>query len=150
MTLRNVLLTAHILVAILTIGWLAMQSMIVPGMIRRGPSSAGYVRASAGVAKKLGPASGLVFLIGIWLVLRDDEDLHDMGDTWVSISMLLFIVAAVVGAVFIGRAEERAAAKLEAGQTALDEARTISMLGGISTLILVVITYLMVAKPGGV
>ena len=147
MTLRNVLLTAHILTAILTIGWLAMQSMITPGMIRRGPASAAYVRASAEAAKKIGPASVLVFLLGIWLVLRDGDDLADFDKAWVSVSMLLFIVAAVIGAVLIGRAEESAAAKLEAGQPALDEARRISMLGGISTLILVTITYLMVAKP---
>lgn len=147
MTLRDILLTAHILTAILTVGWLAMQSMVTPGMIRRGPSSASYVRASSAFAKKIGPMSGLVFLLGIWLVLRQKDDFAEFEHAWVSISMLLFIVTAVLGAVFIGRAEERAADKLEAGQTALDEARTISVLGGISTVMLVVITYLMVAKP---
>lgn len=149
MTLRNVLLTLHIFVAIITIGWLAMQSMIVPGMIRRGPSSAAFVRAGAMMARKIGPASSLVFLLGIWLVLRDGDDGIEFSDGWVGAAMALFIVATVIGAVFIGRAEERAAEKLEAGQPALEEARTISILGGISTLILLTIVYLMVKKPGG-
>ena len=147
MTLRNVLLTAHILAAILTIGWLAMDSMIVPGMIRRGPESLSYVRASAATAKKVGPMSGLVFVLGLALIFRDGDDYIEPGDAWLSLSMLLFIVAAVLGAVFIGKAQERAVAKLEAGQPATDEAGKISMLGGISTLILVAVTYLMVAKP---
>lgn len=148
MTLGEILLTAHILTAILTVGWLAMQAMIVPGMIRRGPSSAGYLRGSANAAKKIGPASGLVFLLGIALVLRQKDDHAEFSHTWVSLSMLGFIVAAVIGAVLIGRAEESAAAKLEAGQNADDEASKIAMFGGISTLILVAITWLMVAKPG--
>jgi uncharacterized membrane protein len=148
MTLRNVLLTAHILTAILTIGWLAMQSMVMPGIIRRGPSAAGFVRASSDVAKKVGPSSVIVFLIGLALVLRQKDDYAEFKHVWVNISMLLFIVTAVIGAVFIGRTEERAAEKLEAGETALDEARTLSILGGISTLLLVTIVYLMVAKPG--
>ena len=143
--MRNILLTLHILLAILVIGWLAMQSMVVPGMIRRG--NAGYVRGAATVAKKVGPMSGLVFLVGIALVLRN-RTAFSFGDTWISLSMLFFIVTAVLGAVFIGRAEERAADKLEAGETAVDEARTISILGGISSLLLVTIVYLMVAKPG--
>ena len=149
MTLRNVLLTLHIFFAIMTIGWLAMQSMVVPAMIRRGPASAGFVRGGANFAKRIGPMSSIVFLIGIGLVLRKSDDGIEFSDTWVGLAMVLFIAATVIGAVFIGRAEERAADKLEAGQLANEEARTISMLGGLSTLFLLTIVYLMVAKPGG-
>jgi len=148
MTMRNVLLTAHILSAVLIIGWLAMQSMVIPGVIRRGPSGAGFVRASADLSKKIGPASFLVFVLGLALVLRQKDDYAEFKHAWVNLSMLLFIVTAVIGAVFIGRAEERAAEKLEAGETALDEARTISILGGVSTLMLTAIVWLMVDKPG--
>lgn len=146
MTLRNVLLTLHILVAILTIGWLAMQSMLVPRAIRSG--NAGAVRFSVGASEKLGPAAGLVFVLGLWLVFRGGEDGADFNDQWVSMSMLLFIVAIVNGSVFIGRAEKRAAEKLEAGQQATEEAGRIAMLGGINNVILLAIVYLMVAKPG--
>jgi uncharacterized membrane protein len=149
MTLRNVLLTLHIFFAIVIIGWLVMQSMVVPGMIRRGPSSAGFVRAAANFEKRIGPTSAIVFLIGIWLVLRDGHDGIEFSDGWVGAAMLLFIATAVIGAVFIGGAEERAAEKLEAGEPANAEAARISMLGGISTLFLLTIVYLMVAKPGG-
>lgn len=146
--MREILLTAHILVAIVTIGWLAMQSMVTPGLIRGGPKNAGAVRASANVAKRLGPLSGLVFLLGLGLVLRDGDDAIDFSDPWLSASMLIFVVTAVLGGAVGGKAEERAAAKLEAGQPAPDEARTLSIVGGINMLLLVVIVWLMVDKPG--
>jgi uncharacterized membrane protein len=145
--LRNVLLTLHILFAIVVIGWLVMQAMLVPGMIRRGPESAGWVRGSADFAKKIGPMSTIVFFIGIWLVLRNGDDGIDFSDKWVGIAMVLFVITAVIGAVFIGKAEHMAAEKLAAGQPALEEAKKVAMLGGISTLLLVVIVFLMVAKP---
>jgi hypothetical protein len=147
MTLRNVLLTAHILFAILTIGWLMTQAMVMPGAIRRG--NAGAVRFGVQVAEKLGPAAGVVFLLGIWLVLRNGDDGIEFSDSWVGVSMLLFIVALVNGAVFIGRAEKTAAEKLEAGLDAPEEAKRVSMLGGINAVLLITIVYLMVAKPGG-
>jgi uncharacterized membrane protein len=146
--LRNVLLTAHILVAMLTIGWLAMHGMVLPRIIRGGPENAGFVRASVSVSEKVGPLSGLVFLLGIWLVLRDGDDAYSFSDGWISASMLLFVVTAVLGGVFTAKAEKSAAAKLAAGQPAPEEARRIALLSGISMLLLVIVVWLMVAKPG--
>ncbi len=146
MDLRDLLLTLHILVAIVTIGWLAMQSMLLPRAIRAG--NTGAVRYSEAAAKKLGPVAGLVFVLGLALVLRQKDDYAEFEHTWVSISMLLFIVAIVIGSVFIGKAERAALEKLEAGQPADAEAGRVAMLGGINMVLLTVITFLMVAKPG--
>ena len=146
MDLRDVLLTFHILFAIVVIGWLAMTSMLLPRAIRDG--NAGAVRFAAKAGEKLGPVAVVVFLLGLWLVLRQKNDYAEFDHAWVSISMLLFIVAIVNGAVFIGGQEKRAADKLEAGQPAPEEASRIAMLGGINNLVLLAIVYLMVAKPG--
>lgn len=146
MTMRNILLTAHILFAIVVIGWLAMQSMLMPGAIRRG--DAGAVSFGARAGEKIGPASIVVFLLGIALVMREKPDYAEFKHMWVNASMTMFIVAILNGAVLIARAEKAAAEKLSAGQTALDEAKRISILGGINMLLLIAITYLMVAKPG--
>ena len=148
MDLRDVLLTLHILFAIVIIGWLAMQSMIVPGLIRQGPENASAVRASAAVSRKLGPASVVVFLLGIWLALRDGNDAIDMGDPWLSASMGIFIVTAVLGGAVGGKAEMQAAEKLTAGQPALEEAKRLSLVGTVNMVLLVVIVFLMVDKPG--
>lgn len=149
MTLRNVVLTAHILFALVTIGWFATHGMLLPAIIRRGSDSAGFLRVSVGLSKKVGPMSGLVLLLGLWLVFRDGNDGIDISDGWVGGAIAIYVVTAVIGAVFMGRAEQAALDKLSAGQRADDEARTMSILGGISMLLLVVIVYLMVAKPGG-
>ncbi|HEV2889270.1 MAG TPA: DUF2269 family protein [Frankiaceae bacterium] len=146
MTLRNVLLTAHILVALVTIGWLAAQSMLIPRAIRTGNAAA--VRFSIAAAEKLGPTAITVFLLGVWLVVRQKDDYAEFRYTWVSASMTLFILALLNGSVLIARAERAAAAKLEAGQDARAEASRVAMLGGINMLMLIAIVYLMVAKPG--
>lgn len=146
--MRDVLLTAHIVFAIVVIGWLAMQGMVVPGLIRKGPENASAIRASAALSKKLGPASVVVFLIGIWLALRDGKDAIDLSDPWLSAAMAIFVVTAVLGGAVGGKAEERAAEKLGAGQTAIDDARTLSIVGGVNMVLLVAIVWLMVDKPG--
>lgn len=146
MTARNILLTLHILLAIVTIGWLITQAMLMPRAIREG--NAGAVRFGSRAAEKIGPASALVFLLGLALVLRKADDYAEFEHLWVNLSMTLFIVAIVNGSVLISRAERRAADRLEAGETATDEAKRVSMLGGINMLLLIAIVYLMVAKPG--
>jgi hypothetical protein len=146
MTLRNVLLTAHILVAIVTIGWLAMTSMVAPAAIRRGDLPVLHFIGS--VASKVGPLAGLVFVLGLVLVLRQKDDYAEFSHTWVSVSMLLFIVAIVNGSVFIAKTERAAAEKIAAGMSAAGEAARVSMLGGLNMVLLTVITYLMIAKPG--
>lgn len=146
MTLRNVLLTAHILVAMVTIGWLAAQSMLIPRAIRAG--NAGALHFSNAAASKLGPLSLLVFALGIWLVLRQPDDYAEFEHTWVNASMTMFILAILNGSILIARTERAAAAKIEAGQDASGEAGRVAMLGGVNMLLLIAILYLMVAKPG--
>lgn len=148
MLLRNVLLTAHILVAMMTIGWLALQGLVVPGLIRKGPANAAYVRTSSDIAAKVGPSSALVFALGIWLVLRDGDDPYDFSEPWISASMAIFVVTAVIGAVLIGRTEERAATRLEAGEDAAEEAGKLALWSAVDLVLFVVVLWLMVAKPG--
>ena len=147
MTARNLLLTAHILTAIVVIGWLAMTAMVTPRLIRGGPGELAAVRWVNRTAGVLGRLAIVVFLLGIALVLRSGEDTLTFKEGWIGASMLLFVVALVNGAVFIERTEKAAIAKLEKGEAATAEAARASMLGGINMLILTVIVYLMVAKP---
>ncbi len=146
MNLRNVLLTLHITSAMLLIGWLSMQGMLVPRLIRQGPSSLGALRFAHQTAERMGRLSGIVFLLGLWLVFRADDGV-EIGDGWVSASMGLFVAAAVLGAVFFARTEAAAIAKLEQDQPAPGEAARAAILGGVNNLIVLTIIYLMVAKP---
>jgi uncharacterized membrane protein len=144
---RNILLTLHILFAMFTLGWLVMQAMFTPRAIREGNTP--VVKFSHRVSSILGPTAIVVLLLGIALVLRSKSDNIDFSDRWVGLAILLFVIAMVNGAVFIRRAEQAAVAKLESGQPAPGEASRVSMLAGINALLVLVILFLMVAKPGG-
>ena len=143
--LRNVLLTLHILVAIVTIGWLMLDAMVLPRAIRAGQAE--VVKFAGGIAQKVGPIAGLVLVFGVWLVLRDAHDGIDFSSKWVGMAIALFILAMVNGSVLIGGTARRAVGKLMAGQNADDDARRISMLAGINAVFLTAIVYLMVARP---
>lgn len=146
MTLRNVLLTAHILIALMTLGWLITTELVAPVAIRRGDLP--VLRFIGSIAPKLGPAAGVVFLLGIWLVLRAEDGI-EFKDKWVSWSMLLFIVAMMNGSAFIGKTMRAAGQKIAGGQDAAAEASRVTLLAGINLVLLTTIVYLMVAKPGG-
>ena len=147
MTVRNILLFLHIAAAITIIGGLVFMDMVVPGMVRAGREYLPALRRLHGLGKIFGPSAAIVFLLGIALVLKNK---WDFSHTWIGVSMVLFIIAAVIGAVPMAKTVETAISKIDDGHPADAEASRIGMLGGINILILLTIVYMMVAKPGGV
>ena len=143
---RDILLFLHIGTAILILGGLAFMEMVVPGMVRDGRENLPALRKLHALSGVFGPSAAIVFLLGIALVLKTR---FEFSETWLSASMLLFIVAAVNGAVFKAKTMQRAITAIDEGHPVDAEASRLGMLGGINILILLTITYLMVAKPGG-
>ena len=92
-----------------------------------------------------GPAIGVILLAGIYMAT--DRELWD--EPWVSISFVMLLVIAGLGATLLRRNEERMLASAEAGDdrgydTALKTTRTWTLI----TLVLIVLTiYVMTAKP---
>ena len=150
MTARNVLLALHIALAVAVIGPLVLFDLVAPALVRKGREALPVLRWIHGSSRVLGPAVSLVFLLGIVLVLRDGKDATQFGDTWVWLAMLLLITAAVNGAVFIARTLETIIAKTDTGQAVAAETSRLSLLGALNVVIMLTITYLMVAKPGWV
>jgi uncharacterized membrane protein len=142
---RNVLLFLHIAAAIILLGSLIFMDMVTPGLVRGGRDNLPILRKFLQLGRVFGPSASIVFLVGIALVIRGE---FQWGDLWISASMLLFIVAAVLGAVPHAKTLETAISKLNDGHPADAEASRLSMLGGVNILIVLVIVYLMVAKPG--
>ena len=87
------------------------------------------------------PALIAVGGFGIAMVLASDP-IWSFGDTWVSLAFLVWlaIVGIVIGLLLPG---ER---KLAAGE--LEAEKTVAMAGQIVTLLLLVMLYLMIWKPG--
>ena len=142
---RNVLLFLHIAAAILILGSLMFMDMLTPGLVRGGRDNLPILRKFLQLSRVFGPSASIIFLIGIALVIRGE---FHWGDPWIGASMLLFIVAAVLGAVPHAKTLESAIGKLEDGHPADAEASRLSVLGGAGIVIVLVIVYLMVAKPG--
>lgn len=148
MTTRNILLALHIAAAVLILGGLTFMDMIVPGLVRGGRDNLPALRKLAGLARVFGPSAAIIFILGLILAIADPAKLgYEVSDSWLTVSMVLFVVAAVIGAVPIGRALESAIQKIDEGHPADAEASRLGMLGGINILILLTIVYLMVAKP---
>lgn len=147
MEFRDILLFLHISTAIIIIGGLVFMDMLVPGLVRGGRENLPVLRKLAGMGRVFGPSSAIVFLLGVGLLLKND---WSFGKPWVSASMTLFIIAAVIGSVPSQRTLMAAIGKIDEGHPADAEASRLGMLGGINILILLTIVYLMVDKPGGV
>jgi uncharacterized membrane protein len=143
--LRNILLFLHIAAAILILGSLTFIDMMSPGLVRGGRENLTALRKFHQLGKVFGPSAGIIFLIGIALVIRGK---FEWGDAWISVSMLLFIVAAAIGGGPHAKTMATAIGKLEDGHPVDAEAGRLSILGGINILILLTIVFLMVDKPG--
>lgn len=147
--MRNFLLFLHISTAILLLGGLSSVSMFAPGLARGGPENLSAMRLLHRLGKVFGPSSGIVFVLGLILAIADPGDFgYSPGQLWLSLSMGLFIVASVLGAGPETKTMEAVIGKFEAGASAEAEAKRLSLFGGLNTVILLVIVWLMVAKPG--
>lgn len=87
------------------------------------------------------PALASIGLFGILLVVTSD-DAYSFGDTWVSLGLLVWIaILGVITGVLLPNERKLAAGDLSAE-------KTIAMGGQIATVLLLVMLYLMIWKPG--
>jgi uncharacterized membrane protein len=142
-TTRNVLLYLHVIVAFLTLGPLILFDMITPGVVRRG--DVGAVRLVVRLTSRLGPATGLILLLGIALVARKDG--YEFGDRWIVAAIVIYVLLVLNGAIVLTGLGRKALAKLEAGESAEDEAAKLRVFGLVNIVLFFVIIWLMVAKP---
>jgi uncharacterized membrane protein len=144
MSTRNVLLFLHIVVAVVTMGPLLLFDMIAPKLIRSG--DAGAVRLVERMTNRLGPATVAIAVLGVIMVIRHDA--YSFSQAWVSAALGLYVLVVANGAGVLSRTGSKALAKVEAGEPALDEARTMAIAGAVNIVMVLTIFWLMVAKPG--
>jgi uncharacterized membrane protein len=94
------------------------------------------------------PASIIVLVFGIWLVL--DSPGWSFEQTWIWLAVGLLAAAVLVGAAFLGRSAIAAERAVQAGEhaTAIQQLRRWSWGIRLILLLLVVATWDMVFKPG--
>jgi uncharacterized membrane protein len=89
----------------------------------------------------------LVLLSGIWVVARVDA--WEYSQAWISIGFGGVAVGAVLGMAFYGPRTRQLIAQLKANDPAAEgTGRQIALVSGVETLILLIVVWAMVFKPG--
>lgn len=144
--MHDVLLSLHIITAVFLIGPVAAAGPAIARATRAG--DVGAVESSARMMRIYGYGSLLVALFGLGLVQKKWG--AQFGDTWVWLSLALFVVALAAIVAVAVPAQEDLAEALRSG--AADKAKSAlgKVMGGssLASIAYVVIIVLMVTKPG--
>jgi uncharacterized membrane protein len=150
-TLHQWLVFVHVLAAMVWVGGLVALSALGTSVLRSGERDA--VARFVGSFRVIGPfvlmpASIIVLVFGIWLVL--DSPGWSFEQTWIWLAVALLAAAVLVGAAFLGRSAIAAERAVQAGEhaTAIQQLRRWSWGIRLILLLLVVATWDMVFKPG--
>jgi hypothetical protein len=144
----KVLLSVHVLVAILAVGPVAVAASMFPGVVRRGPDLA--------VLRTLHRVCRVYAMVGIAVPvfgLATASSLGVLGDVWLIVSIVLTALAACVLVFLLLPGQERVLADLAAppgGEVGL-ATRVSTRLGmqtGVFNLLWATVTVLMIVRPG--
>ena len=139
----------HVLAAMIWLGGVAVLSALVGRVLRRGDAGeiAGFIRNLRVVGPLvLAPAPAVLLGAGIWMVVKRWS--FDAG--WIGFGLTLFALTFLVGALFQSRAAIGAerAAKVGNAEDATRLLRRWSWGTRLILLLVVVVTWDMVVKPG--
>src|SRR3954451_1524269 len=143
------LLLGHVLAAMAWLGGWTVMTVLAGRALRASDDEVRRFVANLRVIgpRVLGPATGLLALFGLALVIESDA--WDFGQGWIRAGLALFAVALVAGAAFLSRAGLGAERAVKSGDLA-EARRQVARWawgGRVVLLVLVVATWDMVFKP---
>jgi len=149
--MTKILLSLHVLVAILAVGPVAVVASRFPVALRSVVAATGDVPAVASL-RTLYRICRLYALIGIAVPvfgLATAGVMRVTGDAWVLVSIVLTAIAAAVLALLVLPQQRAALAAIEAN-SAIDPGigTRIAMTTGVFNLLWVAVTVLMIIRPG--
>jgi hypothetical protein len=146
----NIMLALHLLTAIFAIGPLVWAAKTAGRGVRRSDSS--EITVAIRTLRWYSIASVLVVIFGFALMSSKDPDTHktvaSFSDPYIWISLILWAVAIGLIHGMLMPQLEKIRANVEAGESASAVAVPVAVLGGLISVIFVVIVFLMVYKPG--
>lgn len=146
----QIMLALHLLFAIFAIGPLAHAVTTASRGLRHGDSVA--MAASARMTRIYAYASVLVVIFGFGLMSSTDPDTHQVvakfSQSWIWISLLLWLVAVVLALAVITPALDTASREVTAGKPTGSLTARVTASGGVIGLLFAVIVFLMVYQPG--
>jgi hypothetical protein len=149
-TVFKIMFALHLLFAIFAVGPLIHAATAASRGLRRGDAVA--TSASARMTRIYAYASVLVIVFGFALMSSTSPYTHKevakFSETWIWLSLLLWLVAAALALAVIVPSLQQATARITAGQTAADLTGRVAASGGVVGLIFAAIVFLMVYQPG--
>ena len=149
----DVVVTLHVICVVIAFGVAFVYPAIIPWFVKTHPEAMPAVHEMQVRVGRLiiTPFATLALLTGIYLAA--DRDLFK--ETWVSVPMLILIVLLGLGGAFFTPREKELGAlarrDLDAGGGFSDEyaakAKTVGMVGALSSALILIAIFFMVAKP---
>lgn len=150
-TMFKITLWLHLLFAVFTIGPLVHAATTAGRTVRRGDRPGAM--AAARMLRLYGNVSVLVILAGFAALsvmpAEGDEPKAAFSDTWVWLSLVLWLVAVALVLAVLVPALEQAGRLFERGEMAEELRGRVAAAGGAVGLIFAVVIFLMVYRPGG-
>jgi uncharacterized membrane protein len=150
MELRDILLVLHIAGAGTWLGANIVQAVVPSMAARQGPqAAAGWYRVAGALSRRLYmPASILILVTGIWMVVENDD--YGFGSGFVSVGFGMIIIGALLGIFVFEPGSERAAQAIDSGDRVAIRASTarIAAFGTADTLLLLFTITAMVLRLG--
>jgi Predicted integral membrane protein (DUF2269) len=142
--MHTFLLAVHVVFAVFAVGPLVGAVSAAPRALRGrdGPALSGVARS----ARIYAYASVLVALVGFGL-MATGRDKPTFRDTWIWLSILLWLAAVVVVLVVLVPAVRTAARRIGAGGSVSSLTGRIAGCSGVITVFVTVIIFLMVYRP---
>lgn len=145
-------LFAHVVLGTVWLGGVMYQEALTAGAKREGREE--YVRTAVRtglVNARIYPVVTILILAtAIWMILAREE--LAWGDTWIGISLGIWVVAVATGiAYFTPRAKSMAAQLADEGPSSdrlLQEIGKVHMIARIEVVVLLALAFLMVFQPG--
>lgn len=145
----TLLLAVHLVLAVFAVGPLVHAATTAGRGIRQGDGTA--TASSARVLRVYSYVSVLVVLAGGALMSqkRHGARIGEIGDTWIWLSILLWVVAVglVLGAIV--PTLDRATKGIQEQASVVTLTGRVAALGGVVALLMLAIVVLMVYRPGG-
>jgi uncharacterized membrane protein len=148
----KLLLFLHLLAAIFAVGPLVAAATTASRALRT--SDAAAATSAARMIRLYSYVSVVVVILGLGLMSQNapgpgSEEVAKIGDTWIWLSLLLWVCAMALSLGLLAPSLTKASAEIGGSGSAQGLVGRVAAAGGVIALIYAVIVLLMVYRPGG-
>ncbi|MEU2511337.1 hypothetical protein [Streptomyces syringium] len=152
--MTKLLLSIHVLAAIIAIGPVTVAASMFPAVTRRASAAVSASSGDGGAAsvpQALHRICRVYAVVGVVVPVfgfATANSLHVLGDPWLIVSIVLTLIAAVVLAALVLPGQSAALVALDKGSGTPAALRRLAMYTGVFNLLWAVVTVLMIVRPG--